>query len=203
MRSLSFLSLLLSLSLATELCAELCAEPSPASRVEVSLTDTEGKRRTQAEWKGKKAVVLLFLGAECPVSNGYAPEFERLASKYSKQGILVWGLHPDPDITAEIARKHAGEYRLSFPILLDPEQRVARSAGVEVTPEAVVLTPTGEILYRGRIDDRYSAGGKRRDEPTTRDLLNALEAVLAGKSPEVPYRKAHGCPLPAPRVPGK
>jgi len=199
MRSLFITCMLLNLLLA----GAMAAEPSARPRVEVALKDTAGELRTQAEWKGKKAVVLLFLGTECPVSNGYAPELERLANKYAEQGILVWGLHPDPDVTAEIARKHAGEYRLTFPILLDPEQRVARSAGVEVTPEAVVLNPAGDVVYRGRIDDRYSAGGKRRDEPTTRDLLNALETVLSGKVPEVPYRKAHGCPLPAPRAPGK
>lgn len=173
-------------------------EPAKQPRVEgLALRDTAGKEHTQAEWKGRSAVVLLFLGTQCPVSNGYAPEFERLAKHYAEKGVLVWGLHPDPDVTAEIARKHAAEYRLSFPILLDPEQRAARQAGVEVTPEAVVLSAAGDVLYRGRIDDRYLPGGKRRDEPTSRDLVKALDAVLAGKRPEVSYQNAHGCPLPA------
>lgn len=39
------------------------------------------------------------------------------------------------------------------------------------------------VLYRGRIDDRYTADGVRREEPTTRDLEAALTAVVAGKKP--------------------
>jgi hypothetical protein len=51
-------------------------------------------------------------------------------------------------------------------------------------------------MYRGRIDDRYSIQGKRRDNPTTHELIDALEAVLAGKVPAVRESKAFGCPLP-------
>ena len=46
-----------------------------------------------------------------------------------------------------------------------------------------MVSPTGQVLYRGRIDDRYAGDGKRRDEPTTADLQGALDAVLAGEAP--------------------
>jgi hypothetical protein len=66
---------------------------------------------------------------------------------------------------------------------------------VKVTPEVAVLSPTGELLYLGRIDDRYNPQGKRRPEPTVRDLQLALDAVLAGKPVPTPRTKAFGCPL--------
>lgn len=39
--------------------------------------------------------------------------------------------------------------------------------------KAAVLSPSGELLYRGRIDDRYFDYGKQRSQPThqARDAL--------------------------------
>jgi peroxiredoxin len=170
--------------------------PNPALQV----TDIDGKQHSATSWRERKAVVLFFLGTECPVSNGYAPEMARLAAGFATRGVAFLGIHPDPAVNVELARKHAAEYRLMFPLALDPSQKIARQAGVSVVPQAVVLSPTGEVLYRGRIDDRYSADGKRRDEPRSRDLEKALEAILAGKKPPVRETKPFGCPLPQPRV---
>jgi peroxiredoxin len=163
-----------------------------------ALPDAEGRQHTAAEWKGQKAVVLLFLGTECPVSNGYAPVFTRLEKAFAPRGVRFYGVHADPDVTAETAAKHAAEYGLRFPVLLDPAQRVVRQAGVAIMPTAVVVSPAGQVLYRGRIDDRYSPEGKRREEPTSHDLEAALSAVVAGKAPPVAETKPFGCPLPPP-----
>jgi peroxiredoxin len=162
-----------------------------------TLKDAQGKAHTGGEWKGKKAIVLFFLNTECPVSNHYAPEYTRLAKTFGNRNVAFYGVHPDPDVTPEAARKHAGEYKLTFPILMDPKQVLTSTVGIRVTPEAVVLSPRGKVLYRGRIDNRYALDGKRRDEPTVRDLEAALEAVLAGKAPPRAQTKAFGCPLPA------
>ena len=177
----------------------LAAEPAKIK--EFSLTDAAGKKHGMDEWQGKKAVVLFFLGVECPVSNFYAPEYARVAKTFADKGVAFYGIHPDPDVTAALAAKHAAEYRLPFPILLDPTQAVTRQAGVAVVPCAVVLSPDGVVRYRGRMDDRYSADGVRREKPTRRDLEKALEAVLAGKALAVVETKAFGCPLPQPVKP--
>jgi peroxiredoxin len=165
---------------------------------EFALMDARGKRHSLAEWKEKKAVVLIFLGTDCPVSNFYAPQYTRLAKTFTGKGVLFYGIHADPDVTAADAAKHAAEYRLTFPVLLDPTHLVARPAGVEVVPSAVLLDPDGKILYRGRIDDRYTAEGIRREVPTRRDLEEAVKAVLAGKAPSRAEAKGYGCPLPEP-----
>jgi peroxiredoxin len=180
----------------------LAAAPArPAAIKDFSLKDVKGKKHTTAEWKGKKAVVLIFLGTDCPVSNFYAPEYGRLARAFADKGVLFYGIHADPDVTAADAARHADEYRLTFPVLLDPAHAVSRPAGVEVVPSAVLLAPDGKVLYCGRIDDRYTEDGVRREIPTKRDLEDAIEAVLAGKAPPVARTKPYGCPLPEPAKP--
>jgi peroxiredoxin len=164
-----------------------------------ALVDAQGKKHTAAAWKGKKAVVLLLLGTDCPVSNFYCPEYARLAKAFAGKGVLFYGVHPDPYVTAAAAAQHAAEYRLPFPVLLDPTHALTRQTGLQVVPGAVVLSAEGHILYRGRIDDRYNAEGVRREVPTTRDLEDTLAAVVAGKRPPVAQTKAFGCPLPEPR----
>jgi hypothetical protein len=41
--------------------------------------------------------------------------------------------------------------------------------------------------------------GKRRAEPTQRDLRLALDAIVQGKTPPTPVTKAIGCYLPEPK----
>ena len=172
-------------------------DPSELPRVtEFSLDDTAGRRHTGEDWDEREAIVIVFLGTECPVSNGYAPALSRLAAAYEERDVAFYGVYPDPSLTAEGAREHAAEYRLEFTLLLDPDQALAAQAGVKVVPEAVVLTPEGRVVYRGRIDDRYSAGGRRRNEPTSHDLRNAIDAALAGKTPDPAVTEPFGCPLP-------
>jgi hypothetical protein len=104
-------------------------------------------------------------------------------------------VHADPAMTAEAARQHAQEYQLQPPVLLDPRHELVKLAGATKSPEAAVFSPTGELLYRGRIDDRYVGLGKRRTQATRHDLREALEAILADR-PAPPGGEAVGCFIP-------
>lgn len=136
------------------------------------------------------ARVLFFVGPECPVSNFYAPEIERLG-KGPLPGILVYS---ESGVTEADAARHAASYGLSLPRLLDRDQSLARAHGVARIPTAVVMRGR-ETLYRGRIDDRYTPEGKRRPDARTRDLEQAIAAVAAGKDPAAGETPVFGCPL--------
>src|SRR3954454_6485377 len=94
-----------------------------------ALRDAGGRLHTREEWDGRKGVVLFFLEPDCPVANGYAPEMRRLAGLYGSQGIAFYGVHARPGVSAEVAARHATEFSLDFPVLLDPAQVVAGEAG--------------------------------------------------------------------------
>jgi thiol-disulfide isomerase/thioredoxin len=140
-----------------------------------------------------KAVVLLFVGYDCPISNGYTPEVLRLCKEYTPKKVAFCVVYAEADITKDDARKHAKEYGYTCPAILDPEMKLARKVGATVKPEAAVLSPKGELLYRGRINDLYIDFGKKRPQATTHDLKNALDAVLTGKAIPIARTKAVGC----------
>jgi peroxiredoxin len=177
---------------------ERAAERRKAPAWDFDLLDAAGRRHTAREWKEARAVTLFFIAAECPISNRYAPEINRIVAAYSTRGVVFYGVHSDPDVVAETARRHAKDYGFDFPVLLDPAQTLADRTGAVLTPTAVILAPSGELLYRGRIDNRYLDFGKYRDAGVKPDLRLALDAVVAGKPVAEKYTKPIGCALPPP-----
>ena len=108
-------------------------------------------------------------------------------------------VYADADISKDDARKHAKEYRFCCPAVLDPKMTLALKVGATVKPETAVLSPKGELLYLGRIDNRYVDFGKRREQVTSQELRDALVAVLAGKPVATPRSKAIGCDIDLPK----
>src|SRR5207244_3481903 len=140
------------------------------------FTDVAGRAQTPLAQPGKKASVLFFLIPDCPISNAYAPEIRRICAAYEKKDIAFFIVHADPDVSAEQARAHAKEYGLTCPVLRDPAHVLVKKTGVATAPEVAVVVD-GKVAYRGRIDDWYVDFGKRRAEPTRRDLREALDAI--------------------------
>lgn len=141
-----------------------------------------------------KANVLFFVASDCPISNSYAPEIQRLCRDYGSKGVGCSLLYEDVDVSATSVRRHLEEYGYrGTPAAIDSERKIAERAGATVTPEAVIVDDRGEIRYRGRIDNFYAALGKPRQQVTVHDLAGALDAVLGGKAVPNPETHALGC----------
>ena len=143
-----------------------------------------------------KANVAIFILQDCPVSNGYAPEINRIVTEFGPEGIGFYLVHVDSNLRQDEARKHAEGFGFKCPVLVDRDHKLVRRAKATVAPEAFVIGRDGVILYRGRIDDRYVAIGKRKPAPTTRDLRDALQAVLEDRPVRNPVTKPLGCFIP-------
>jgi peroxiredoxin len=142
----------------------------------------------------EKPAVLIFVRTDCPVSNRYAPEIERLYRSYSPRGIIFWLVYPDPDTKLAEIKQHLQEYGLDVPTLRDPKHTLVRASGVSVTPEvAVLIPPASKLVYRGRIDDRMADFGKERPQARERDLEQVLEEIVSGKTVAPRTTRAIGC----------
>ena len=172
----------------------VCADEPTVN--DLRLPDLDGRQVEPLLAKDAKAIVFIFIRTDCPLSNRYAPEVRRLDNKFAKSGVRFWLVYPDPGESGEIIRNHIKEYEYRLKALRDPEHKLVKMTGAQVTPEAAVFSPSGRMIYRGRIDDRYVAFGKARAAPTTRDLEQVLEAILEGKQVTNRTTAAIGCFIP-------
>ena len=140
-----------------------------------------------------RAAVLLFISTECPYSNRYAPEIQRLQKAFEAKGVRFWLVYPNRNDSSALIAAHLKSYGYRDSVLRDRNHPLVKSAKPTVTPEAFVFDAAGKIAYHGRIDDRFVELMRERPAPTTHDLEWALTAVLAGK-PVVPsVTQAVGC----------
>ena len=154
-----------------------------------------------------KAGVVFFVATDCPVSNSYAPEIQRVCREYGPRGVgcsLIYedvDLHPTSAHLDQQVRAHLQEYGYAgVPAAVDRDRAAAAAAKATITPLAVVVDRSGDIRYRGRIDNLYAALGKRRQQVTRHDLREALDAVLSGGKVPNPETEALGCYITDPAL---
>src|SRR5437016_3725008 len=102
----------------------------------VKLIGLDGKHPTLHEFRGKKAIVVVFLTFECPVCNSYLAELTELARAHKETVFL--GVCTSTDEPARLARQ-VREYQVGFPVFQDARLKVADVFNAAITPEAFVL----------------------------------------------------------------
>jgi thiol-disulfide isomerase/thioredoxin len=159
---------------------------------QIAVKDTAGVVHDVIDGKSK-ATVLFFITNDCPISDSYAPEINRIISMFSGRQVAFYVVYVDPTVAIREVEKHARAFGYQSPLLVDSAHRLVRLVGATVTPEAAILGPKGELLYLGRIDDLYFDFGKRRSAPTRQELRDALNAILSGQPVVNPATKPIGC----------
>ncbi|MDH3626885.1 MAG: redoxin domain-containing protein [Acidobacteriota bacterium] len=155
------------------------------------VTDLEGN---DVDPIGSESVtVLIFTRTDCPISNRYAPEIERIHREFADQGVDLWLVYVDPDETPVEIRQHLAEYSYGLPALRDPDHVLVARTGAEITPEVAVFNERQEMVYRGRIDDRFVDFGKTRAEATQHDLRETLQALVDDREVTLRTTSAVGC----------
>ncbi len=160
--------------------------------------DIEGDHALQPLDPSGPAEILFFITNDCPISNSYAPEIQRICGDYSAKGVSCALVYSDPSLDAAGIRKHFSDYGYKEPIAAfsDTTHKLAHATGATITPEAVIVAKRGKVMYRGRIDNFYAGLGKPRRFATVHDVRDALDQVLAGKPVTHPQTQAVGCYIP-------
>ena len=136
--------------------------------------------------------VIAFLGAGCPVARQYAGRLEAIAADYADQGVRVIGVDANRQDSADEFLAAAREMEVTFPLVMDSRQRIARALGATRTGGVVVIDQLGNVAYAGRVDDQFTPG-VARPAATTHELTAALDDLLAGRPIAVPRTEPVGC----------
>lgn len=167
--------------------------PSQPARFLTAVDLDGGAHRLSGE--GLHAQVLVFLTSECPIAREYIPELNRLAAAFAEQSVKLYGVIHEPASTRAAAQRFRDEFRIEFPVLFDASAELAAALRPMRVPEAFVIDAAGQVVYRGRIDDRYADVGRKRPAVTSHDLSDAVQALLDGKTIDTPATTVVGCPL--------
>jgi peroxiredoxin len=178
------------LSAVVLLSSILLAEEPRKAVADFTLEDYNGAKHSLADYKSSKAIVLMFIATQCPVSNGYNGRMVDLYKDYNSKGVTFVGINSNKQESVEEIRNHSKEHGFEFTVLKDVNNVIADKLEASVTPEIYVLNSKMEVLYHGRIDD-----SSRENRVASKDLRTALDRILAGKAVEVTETKAFGCSI--------
>lgn len=154
-----------------------------------------GPTRALDDFADARVLVVAFLCNHCPYVKAVEDRLLALAREMAPRGVQFVGISANdaeryPEDSFEAMAERAREKAYPFPYLYDETQEVARAYDAACTPEFYVYGPERRLLYRGRLDD-----GRPGQEPTTSDLRDALERILAtGEAPEEQYPSI-GCSI--------
>jgi thiol-disulfide isomerase/thioredoxin len=186
--------LTLAITITADALAETRLPASPRERPHLKNIYSSGFDLEQLRHDDDRALVFVFFGTECPVAQQYIPRLNEISEKYLAKGIRVYGVYSDPRVEISDMARHAQAQDIVFPVFKDVDQRLADMLEASVTPEVVVLDRDFAKKYQGAVDDQYERG-VRKKAANAEYLVDALEAILAGKEVQRAFVRASGCPI--------
>lgn len=147
----------------------------------LSVYDLDGKIIDPLAGK-TRATVCVFFRSDCPISNRYAPEIQRLAMHFEPQGIAFWLVYVDPNQKSAAIRQHVSDYSYTVSAIFDPAHVLVQRSEAKITPQVAVFDAADMLVYSGRIDDRHIDFGQVRKKARHRELERVLQAIVAGAS---------------------
>src|SRR5688572_22941004 len=172
-------------------------QPAP----DFDLPGVDGKRYSLRTFSGCRVLVVVFSCNHCPYVVGSEDRMIKFALEYAPKGVAFVAInsnetdnHPADSFEHMVERAHAKNF--PFHYVRDESQDVARAYSALRTPHYFVFGRGGEnedgpwsLRYTGRMDDNPRVPGAEK----THELVDAVDAVLAGKKPPVEVTNPIGC----------
>ena len=159
-----------------------------------TLKDADGASHALYQLSEEKsATVVLFLATQCPIATDYAERIVALVKTYNEKHekkVQFIGINSNKQETIKEIAEYSKKHGFEFPVLKDPENKIADYFGAKRTPEVFLLDAKRVLRYVGAIDNS-------RKEPTKHYLKDTLDLVIAGK--DIPEKsketRAVGCTI--------
>lgn len=133
-------------------------EPQPAS--DVAFTDPEGGERSLGDYAGKY-VLLNFWATWCAPCRKEMPSLDALQASHGGELFEVVPIATGRNTLQGINRFFEEEGIERLPVLLDPDQELARDMAVLGLPITVILDPEGNEIARLRGDADWNSDSAR------------------------------------------
>ncbi len=156
------------------------------------LIGTDDKPHSLSDYRDAKVVVICFTCNHCPVAKAYEDRFIQFVNDYKDKGVAFVAINVNniPADRLDKMKERAAQKGFNFDYLYDPTQKVGHAYGATVTPHLFVLDSQRRIAYMGAFDD-----SKNPNQVTKHYVRDAVDALLAGKQPEITETRQFGCSI--------
>lgn len=159
-----------------------------------SLPATDGGAYSLDSFSDSRLLVVFFTCVHCPYVTGSDEKTRQIVEAYAPKGVAFAAINSNSSGTyaadsLEGMTARMAEHQFPWPFLRDESQETALAYGALRTPHFFVFDEERRLRYTGRAIDQP------RDwkASTTRELEDALDALLEGRSPEVAATNPIGC----------
>jgi len=161
---------------------------------DLSFTDITGKQHRLSGFASHKAVVFAMTGTGCPLCLKYSSSLAAIEKQYRDEGVAFIFVNPNESESGERFQDAVRTHGFQGPYISDGDKTLPTALAAETTTEVFVLDRTRTLIYRGAVDDQYGFA-YALDAPRVSYLTDALDAVLAGRTPETQATSSPGCEL--------
>jgi len=141
--------------------------------------------------------LIVFYSSECPICKKTARPLADIIQEYAPQGLNVTLVFPGSFEQKKKVERFCKEHRLSdnikTSVVFDKSHEWVRKYHASITPEFFLISPQGDVLYSGALDDRFVKVGVQKPFAEKHYLKDALQAALNGR--EIPLKRTEpiGC----------
>jgi peroxiredoxin len=154
-----------------------------------------GKTVRRDDFRGKKALLVMFICAHCPFVKHVEAELAKLGKDYAARPLGIAAISSNdaethPADAPQGLKRQAETFGFGFPYLYDESQAVARAYDAACTPDFFLFDGDFRLVYRGQLDASRPGNGI---PVTGQDLRAALDAVLASTTVSPDQKPSIGC----------
>ena len=154
-----------------------------------------GKTVRRDDYKGKKALLVMFICTHCPFVKHIENSLAAFARDYAGKPLAIVAICSNdaatyPADNPDGMKMQALAFGFNFPYLVDESQSVARAYKAACTPDFFLFDGDLRLVYRGQFDGSRPSNGV---PVTGEDLRAATDLVLAGKPVPADQKPSIGC----------
>ncbi|MEO5347706.1 MAG: TlpA family protein disulfide reductase [Magnetococcus sp. YQC-9] len=135
------------------------------------LKDSEGRIYKLSNYRGQ-TVLINFWATWCPPCLKEMPSMERLWKEMGEKGFAILALNVGE--SAEAIASFSFQNDLTFPLLMDQNEKISRDWLVRALPSSYLVDRQGKIAYQ-------VIGERDWDDPNLKKVI--LDLILEGKKP--------------------
>jgi thioredoxin-related protein len=160
----------------------------PHFKADVWDVTKEPKKTSLDSHKSETHVAYVFMSKTCPYCEMYEERLAKMEQDYAKKNIRFVMVYPTRKTPVEQKIAYHKSSGFGTSMINDKDASLAKTLDIKKTPEIVLVSKKGEIVFRGGIDDN-PRNAKAVKKPA---LKNACDDLAAGQKVRVTSAPLYG-----------